>query len=345
MVSWGLYSPEKIVSYQIDASNIFSPEMYEEHFLKYDRKIIESFPNSIVHIHYAGIHMIQLLLKIEELKAIQINLDREAERDWDIHHLLETCRGIQRKDKCVQLVSELSPDELETRMKHLEYRGLTVFYREPRKETEDIGFVRSIKNRAKNEKNMPNFIICDVFIDTIRRRFRIKRLLSGFLILTLISIPSLFAATGSDNHDVQIDIAEIAAIALTDPTTLLLTTSYPAQAGDVRQGDTDSLRYLQYATLNNTGFTRKIQCSLDVSEPAGVDLLLTLSGGLGSSAGQVTLTTTDQDMVTAIGSGNTGIAATDGDNLAWVLAVVTPALLVVGLSSVFATFILTEDDF
>ena len=177
------------------------------------------------------------------------------------------------------------------------------------------------------------------------RRIYMKRFLISFLILTLISIPGLFAATGSDSHDVQIDIAEIAAIALTDATTLVLTTSDPAQAGDVPQGDTDSARYLQYTTLNTGAFTRKIQCSLDVSEPAGVDLRLTLSGGLGTSAGQVTLTTTDQDMVTAIGSGNTGIAATDGDNLAWVLAVTDSTALLVGSNTVTATFTLTEDSF
>jgi hypothetical protein len=101
----------------------FSPDMYEQYFLNYDRKIIESFPISIVHTHCAGIHMIELLLKIKSLKAIQINLDREAERAWDIHRLIETCRGIQREDKCVHLLGELSPEGLEKILKELDYRN------------------------------------------------------------------------------------------------------------------------------------------------------------------------------------------------------------------------------
>lgn len=172
-----------------------------------------------------------------------------------------------------------------------------------------------------------------------------KRFLVCILIFTVFSIAQVFAASGSDAHDVTVDIAEIASVALTDATTLTLSTTDPAQAGGTPQGDSDSARYLQYTTLNTTGNDRKITCALDVAAPAGTALRITLAGGLGSSEGQVTLTTTDQDLITAIGSGNTGTAATDSDNLAWVLAVVTPASLVVGSSTVTATFTLTEDTF
>jgi hypothetical protein len=172
-----------------------------------------------------------------------------------------------------------------------------------------------------------------------------KRFLVILMILSMFSAAQLFAASATDAHDVTVDIAEIAAMALTDNTTLTLTTTDPAQAGGTPQGDSDSARYLQYTTLNTTGMTRKIQCSLDAAAPAGTALRITLAGGLGTSAGQVTLTAVDQDVVTAIGSGNTGTTATDGDNLAWVLAITDSTQLVVASTTLTATFTLTEDTF
>jgi len=172
-----------------------------------------------------------------------------------------------------------------------------------------------------------------------------KRFLAIVLILLVIGSIQLYAASATANHDVQINIAEIAALALTDSSTLVLATSDPVQAGDVPQGDSDNSRYLRYTTLNNTGMSRKITVSLSVAAPAGTELRLTLSGGIGSSAGKIALTTVAQDLVTAIGSGHTGINATDGDNVQWELAVVDSAQLLVGTTVHNALFTLTEDNF
>jgi len=169
------------------------------------------------------------------------------------------------------------------------------------------------------------------------------------LVITLILCAisgNVFGITASANHQVQIVVAEIAAMALSDATLLSLSTTDPALPGGNPQGSIDSARYLRYTTLNTTGTNRKIQASLSAGAPAGTALKLTaamVGGGYGTSAGQVTLSASAQDLVTVIGSGATGSAGINGANLQYVLAVVTPTSLVIGSTTVTITFTLTED--
>ncbi len=131
VTSWGIYAPGELLSYQADASNLFSPIMYEEHFLKFDRKIIKEFEYSLMHTHYAGLHIIDSLIKIEELNAIQISLDREAVSYWKIEYVIEKCKKIQAADKCILINGELSKKELKKLIENLDPNGLMIFYWPP----------------------------------------------------------------------------------------------------------------------------------------------------------------------------------------------------------------------
>ena len=125
--SWKLFAPGPNLDYQIDASSIISPKQYEKHILKYDKKIIKEFPFSLVHLHACGLNMLNSILKIDELKAIEISPDKETHA-WDKEKIIESCEKIQNKSKSVCIYGKLTEDEVKEFKERLNSRGLAIFY-------------------------------------------------------------------------------------------------------------------------------------------------------------------------------------------------------------------------
>ena len=130
-VSWGVYAPGELLSYQIDASNLFSRSMYEDIFLGFDEMIINEFEYSLCHIHYTGLHVAQSLCSIENLGCIQINLDREAAPDWSLEKVIDCCKTVQSAGKCVLINGELEQYEVNRILEELEQQGLMMIYWNP----------------------------------------------------------------------------------------------------------------------------------------------------------------------------------------------------------------------
>ena len=127
---WGVYAPGPLLDYQADASNILSPQLYKRHILKFDNKVIDRFPYSVMHIHACQLHVLDAILEIKNLKAIEITLERET-GVWEKERILEACRKIQKNLKCVIINGELSDDELKEFKGKLNPRGLAIFYWNP----------------------------------------------------------------------------------------------------------------------------------------------------------------------------------------------------------------------
>jgi hypothetical protein len=171
-------------------------------------------------------------------------------------------------------------------------------------------------------------------------------ILTIVLILSLISV-NLFAASATANHQVTISIGEVVAMALSDTSLLTLNVTAPAAAGDDPVGEDSSAapRYLRYTTLNTTGTNRAVQARISASAPTGTALLLDgtlVGGGFGTEAGQVTLTTSDQDVITGVGSGASGSAGANGVELVYTLDVTNATLLTIANTTVTVTFTLTD---
>jgi hypothetical protein len=142
-------------------------------------------------------------------------------------------------------------------------------------------------------------------------------------------------ATDTADHEIQININHVAMIDLNNGGLLTLTTTDPAQAGEVFQGDSDSDRELYYTLL--TASNGNIQAQLnnvgyDTAPPAGTLLYVeaTSTSGTGSPGTvqpQITLTTTAQTIVGAIGTCYTGRAVDDGAQLLYTLAIDDPSLV------------------
>ncbi|HHW31578.1 MAG TPA: hypothetical protein GXX20_07900 [Clostridiaceae bacterium] len=127
---WGVFAPEPVLDYQIDASSLFSLNTYREHFLKFDKKIIDRFPYSVMHMHACGLHILDAVLEIENLKAVEITLERET-GVFKKEMILESCKKIQAASKSVIINGELSEEELNEFVEKLKPEGLAIFYWKP----------------------------------------------------------------------------------------------------------------------------------------------------------------------------------------------------------------------
>ena len=127
---WGLYSPEPILDYQVDATSILSRSQYDEFFLEVDRDILSRFPRSVVHLHACGLHIAPSIAAISKSRAIEINLDREAGA-FRIDEIIDVMKLLQKSEVRVILNGELSDSEADRITEALSPAGLAIFYWQP----------------------------------------------------------------------------------------------------------------------------------------------------------------------------------------------------------------------
>ena len=173
-----------------------------------------------------------------------------------------------------------------------------------------------------------------------------KAILSGAVIgLGLVGL--MFAASTA-TQTVTMQVNAICVLAVTgNPSTLTVTA--PATGGQAPSNGSNTSTYAQYTSTVASGTTRKITAKWESGDaaPAGCALKLTAtpSGGTnqGTSAGQITVTSTAQDVVTTIRSCVTGTGGSDGAQLSYSLEV-SDATALVASESKSATVSLTLTD-
>jgi hypothetical protein len=141
-----------------------------------------------------------------------------------------------------------------------------------------------------------------------------------------LGLVGLMFASATATQTVTMSVNAIGVLAVTgNPSTLSV--SAPTVGGDTPSNPSSNTTYAQYtSTVGSTG-TRKITAAWGGTDaaPAGCSLKLAAApaGGTnqGSTAGQITLSSTAQDLITAIKSCATGTAATNGAQLTYVLSV------------------------
>lgn len=128
--NWNVFCPEPLLDYQIDASAIFSKEMYAEFFLPFDEYILGQFPAQVVHMHSCALRHSESVANIKALRCVEISLDRETS-DYDFDRLRRSVELFQESGKCVILHGELAPEELEQYLRLFSPKGLAIWYWEP----------------------------------------------------------------------------------------------------------------------------------------------------------------------------------------------------------------------
>lgn len=163
-----------------------------------------------------------------------------------------------------------------------------------------------------------------------------------------LALAAFVEGAATTTQTITMQVNSICVLAVTgNPSTLIV--SAPASGGQTPSNPSSNTTYAQYTSTVPASQTRLLTAAWGSSDaaPAGCSLKLsaTPSGGTnqGSTAGQVTLSSTAQSIVTAIKSCATGTAATNGAQLTYTLSVDTLTSLVAGDSKT-ATVTLTLTD-
>lgn len=136
--------------------------------------------------------------------------------------------------------------------------------------------------------------------------------------------------TNKDNHTVTISVPEVALVDIEPAATKNITLGFtaPTEAGNpVIPNTANSTLWLNYSSIKSVADpTRNVSVSVNAIIP-GIDIHVTAaaatgSGGglLGTPAAQLTLSATDQIIISEIGSAYTGNGANNGHNLTYALA-------------------------
>lgn len=136
--------------------------------------------------------------------------------------------------------------------------------------------------------------------------------------------------TNKDEHTVTISVPEVALVDIEPAATKNITLGFtaPTEAGNpITPNTANSTLWLNYSSIKSVADpTRNVSVKVNAIIP-GIDIHVTAAaatgaggGTLGTPAAQLTLSSTDQTIISGIGSAFTGNGANNGHNLTYALA-------------------------
>jgi hypothetical protein len=212
-----------------------------------------------------------------------------------------------------------------------------------------IGFASSgylLQNRPALNSSLFRVMILDRSIRRINMK-ALKTMLAG--IVFAFGLAGLVFAAATATQTVTMTISAISVLGVSGNPAALTVTA-PALGGDTPTNPTSNTTYARYTSTVATGVTRRLQANWGVADaaPAGCSLLLTATPAAlpnqGTTAGQITMTSTATNIVTGIGSCATGTGPASGAQLAYVMSIDSMTSLVAGEShTVTITLTLTDN--
>ena len=73
--SYSIWAPGTVVRNQLDNATLVSPQVYRNQIREHDRKVLEAFDFSLIHVHSGCLHIADELIEIDALRAIQVSID------------------------------------------------------------------------------------------------------------------------------------------------------------------------------------------------------------------------------------------------------------------------------
>lgn len=118
---YGLWCPGKMIWLQEDAVALLSPALYERFILPADRRIAQTFENSVIHLHPSRVIPSQQLVD-SQLAAIELHVDHDGPRAAALESHYRTI--LARKPLFIW--GDLTEEDLEFIFRKLPYSGLAV---------------------------------------------------------------------------------------------------------------------------------------------------------------------------------------------------------------------------
>ena len=116
-----IWSPGSIVRMQEDAVPLISPDLYREFLYPVDKRIADRYDNSFFHLHSTSLFLLDEFLRIESLKAFEVNKDVGGP---PFEELIPSLQKIQKAGRSLIIRGEMEKDEIKLIMDSLDCRGL-----------------------------------------------------------------------------------------------------------------------------------------------------------------------------------------------------------------------------
>ena len=121
----GIWAPGPVALFQEDATGLLSPTTYRDVFMPCDATIAAAFEYSICHTHSTGLHILDSLLEIAELDAVNIVVESETTGP-SLEALLPAMRSVQESGKALHLAGSFSSSDIERLSGALSPSGLCI---------------------------------------------------------------------------------------------------------------------------------------------------------------------------------------------------------------------------
>jgi len=119
---YDLWAPQKAFRLQEDASALLSPDLYRELVLPFDEKLCAVTPYNVMHVHTSSFHLLDSMLMIENLGAVQISQDEGVPLSQSMPYLSKT----QDAGKPLIVKGQFTEADLMTLRDRLSPKGLCI---------------------------------------------------------------------------------------------------------------------------------------------------------------------------------------------------------------------------
>jgi hypothetical protein len=117
-----IWAPGPAIWFQDDLSAILSPKLYRQFFLDSARMILAGYQHTAVHLHPASFFILDELLTLDNLKAVEVNKDVGGP---GVKEMIPTLRKIMQTRGLI-LWGDLSVEDLEVVKQNLPCQGLAL---------------------------------------------------------------------------------------------------------------------------------------------------------------------------------------------------------------------------
>lgn len=119
-----IWVPDKVIWYQEDLASLLSPEHFEQYLYATSTRILEGYNYSLVHLHPASFQHIDIILRLTNLKAVQLNKDVGGPK---IRDMIPVCKKIIESGKRVILgMGPIDKDDIDAIYDGLPNRGVAI---------------------------------------------------------------------------------------------------------------------------------------------------------------------------------------------------------------------------
>lgn len=115
-----VWCPGKCIWYQEDLSALLSPDLFNSYVIGADQRIVEGYEYTMMHLHPVSFFIVDSILQLEGLKAVQINKDVGGP---SIRKMVPVLRKVLEKKNLI-LFAELNKEEIDLIFDELPVSGL-----------------------------------------------------------------------------------------------------------------------------------------------------------------------------------------------------------------------------